>query len=296
MSTPALDACVSVCIGTPPHTFQIDAELVLQQGVMILFGPSGAGKSVTLRALAGLVRSRRGWLRLNGVALYDSAQGLNVPTHRRGLGYVPQHHALFPFRDCLDNVLFGLPRRERRRDNPRVLALLDELGVSHLQRALPDNLSGGERQRVALARALAVEPRLLLLDEPFASIDHSGRVALQRLLRDVLTRHAIPAVFVTHSADEARALGDVVVRLEGGRALDAGPPALVLQRTHEVTLTGQIGSCELLDGDRARVVLDSATVTGPRAMLEPASKGVLDLDLRVPDQTDGEDMTTARTK
>lgn len=295
MTTPALDARISASVGTPPHAFTVDVELVLQQGVMILFGPSGAGKSLTLRALAGLVRARRGWVRLNGDALYDSDRGVDVPTHRRGLGYVPQHHALFPFRDSLDNVLFGLPRRDRRRDNPRVLAVLDELGISHLQRAHPADLSGGERQRVALARALAVQPRLLLLDEPFASIDHSGRVALQRLLRDVLTRHGIPAVFITHSADEAQALGDVLVRLERGRTVEAGPPAIVLQRTHEITLVGKIDSREVLDGDRVRVNLDSVSIAGPGELLQPDSTGLLQLDLPVRGQRTGE-LGAARRK
>lgn len=296
MTTPALDARISASVGTPPHAFSIEAELFLQQGVMILFGPSGAGKSLTLRALAGLVRARRGWLRLNGDALYDSERDVDVPTHRRGLGYVPQHHALFPFRDTLDNVLFGLPRRDRRRDNPRVLALLDELGISHLQRAHPADLSGGERQRVALARALAVQPRLLLLDEPFASIDHTGRVALQRLLRDVLTRHGIPAVFVTHSADEAQALGDVLVRLEDGRTVEAGPPAAVLHCRHEITLVGKVGAREILDGDRVRVNMDAVSVAGPSDLLQPDATGLLHLDLPVRGQATGDARSAARKK
>jgi molybdate transport system ATP-binding protein len=252
--------------------------------VLILFGPSGAGKSLTLQALAGLVRPHAGWLHLADDVLYDSSRGVNVPAHRRGVGYVPQHHALFPFRDALDNVLFGLPRRERRRDNPRVRALMEELGIAHLQASHPARLSGGERQRVALARALAVQPRLLLLDEPFASIDHDGRTALQTLLRQVLERHGIPAVFVTHSAEEALALGDTLVRFERGRTIEAGLPADLLHRSHRVSLTGRIGAPEPLADGRTQVALDAATVAGPGDLLRPDADGLLRLDLRVRDQ------------
>lgn len=284
MSGPVLEGRLSVRIGIPASGFAVESELHLAHGVLILFGPSGAGKSLTLQALAGLLRPQEGWLRLNGDVLYDSARGVNVPAHRRGVGYVPQHHALFPFRDSLDNVLFGLPRRERRRDNPRVLALMDELGISHLHGSHPVRLSGGERQRVALARALAVQPRLLLLDEPFASIDHDGRTALQALLREVLTRHGIPAVFVTHSTEEALALGDTLVRFERGRTTEAGPPAALLHRSHRVMVTGRIGPEEALDDGRAQVTLQSATVAGPRELLRPDADGLLRLDLRVRDQ------------
>jgi molybdate transport system ATP-binding protein len=263
----------------------------LPHGVLILFGPSGAGKSLTLQALAGLLRPATGWLQLNGEVLYDSSRGINIPAHRRGIGYVPQHHALFPFRDSFDNVLFGLPRRERRRDNPRVLALMDELDIGHLAASRPDMLSGGERQRVALARALAVRPRLLLLDEPFASIDQEGRAALQALLRQVLTRHAIPAVFVTHSVEEALALGDTLVRFERGRTVESGRPAVLLQRTRRVTVSGPIGPEETLDDGLAQVTLASATVIAPREVLRPDADGVLRLDLQARDQSPVEPKT-----
>lgn len=280
MSAPALEGRLSVHVGAPPDDFTVESELHLAAGVLILFGPSGAGKSLTLQALAGLLRPSAGWLRVNGEVLYDSARGVDVPAHRRRVGFVPQRDALFPFRDSLDNVLFGLPRRERRRDNPRVLALMREIGISQLQHLPPDRLSGGERQRVALARALAVQPRLLLLDEPFASIDHAGRTSLQVLLREVLSRHQIPAVFVTHSAEEALALGDTLVRFERGRTIEAGAPSALLRQARQVLLTGRIGPPETLADGRAQASLQTATVTAPRELLEPDADGVLRLDLR----------------
>jgi ABC-type sulfate/molybdate transport systems ATPase subunit len=151
-----------------------------------------------------------------------------VPAHLRRVGYVPQNQGLFPFLDVAANVAFGLPRGPDR--SSRASAWLDELGIAHLARARPASLSGGERQRVALARALAVEPRLLLLDEPFASVDDEGCQALRVVVRDVIRRHRIPAVLVTHDADEAVALGDRLVRFVRGKTVGAGAPRAMLGR------------------------------------------------------------------
>jgi len=283
MSTapPALEARLSTSIGHAPDHFEVESSLTLTDGVMILFGPSGAGKSLTLQTLAGLFRPRAGFLRVRGEVLYDSERRIDVPPHKRRIGFVPQHHALFPFRDVLDNVLFGLPRAERRRDNPRVLALVEELGLERLTGARPARLSGGERQRVALARALAVEPQLLLLDEPFASIDREGRAALRQSLRAVLDHHALPAVFVTHDAGEAIELGDILVRFERGRTVASGVPAEMLTEQPAITVAGRpSGPAERLDDGRMRVALDQATIEGPAAMVEPNTNGTLRLDLR----------------
>jgi molybdate transport system ATP-binding protein len=231
---PALEARLAARVGAEPAAFPLDVELRLERGILVLFGPSGAGKSLTLQALAGLVPVRRGFVRVRGAALYDAAGGIDTPAHRRRIGYVPQHHALFPFCDAAANVAFGLPWRERRPGSERVRALLEEVGIAHLAGARPESLSGGERQRVALARALAVEPRLLLLDEPFASIDRAGRSALWATLRAVLERRGTPAVLVTHDAGEARRVGQAAVRLEEGRSVAAGRPEDVIPREEEL--------------------------------------------------------------
>ena len=210
--------------------FTVTSDLALDAGVLVLFGPSGSGKSLTLRALAGLLRPEHGFIRVAGRTFFDSRSRIEVPAHARSVGYVPQHHALFPFRTVEENVAFGLPRKERRRGNPRVLALMEELGIAHRASELPGALSGGERQRVALARALAVAPSLLLLDEPFSSIDQLGRETLGRVLRSTLMRHGIPAVFVTHDPEEALTLGDRLVRFETGRTTESGTPAALLRR------------------------------------------------------------------
>ncbi len=219
----ALDAVIACSVRDGSRAFRVEASLRLPEGILVLFGPSGAGKTLTLRALAGLVRLTSGHVRVNGVTLVDAENGVELPAHERRVGYVPQAQALFPFLDVEANVAFGLPRGARSPE--RVAPWLAELGLAHLAHASPDSLSGGERQRVALARALAVTPRLLLLDEPFASLDAVGRAELVSVVRDVVSRRGIPAVVVTHDREEAASMADVVVQFAAGRsAPESGEP------------------------------------------------------------------------
>jgi molybdate transport system ATP-binding protein len=274
----AIEARLSATVGEGAHAFSLDVDLALDAGVLVLFGPSGAGKSLTLRALACLLPGVRGRLRVDGEVLLDSARGVDVPAERRRLGYVPQQHALFPFLDVAGNVAFGLPRRERKAG--RVLALLDELGLASLASARPDALSGGERQRVALGRALAVSPRLLLLDEPFASIDEEGRASLQKLVRALIDARRIPAVLVTHHSGEAISLGDRLARVERGRTVASGDPRALLLLRRGLTLTGtRAGPAEPLGDGRARAHLDGAVVEGPADQLEGRAGDPLRIDL-----------------
>ena len=277
-ATPAVDASFEVLVGGRRRPFRLAVELRLDQGVLVLFGPSGSGKSLTLQALAGLIRPTRGRIVIGGRPLYDGEARVWVPPHRRRVGYVPQHHVLFPFRDVADNVAFGLPRRERRRDNPRVVALLDEVGLAHLAAAEPASLSGGERQRVALARALIVRPDVLLLDEPLASIDPAGRAELRAVVVQTLRRHGTPAVFVTHSRREALRVGDRAVLYERGRTAACGTPAELLVSDAPMHLSGRLaGSAGEEEDGRVRVELAQAVLTGPRDLLQPTADGSLDL-------------------
>jgi molybdate transport system ATP-binding protein len=221
---PAVDARFDLSVGSRRSTFSVHVELRLESGVLVLFGASGTGKTLTLEALAGLVKPTVGRIRVGDATLFDAALGVWVPPHRRGVGYVPQRQSLFPFLDVLDNVDFGLPRAKRGRGSASSMALLEELGIAHRAHSMPDGLSGGERQRVALARALNVQPGLVLLDEPFASIDRGGRAALCVTLRDVLARRGTPAVLVTHDPLEAIEMGDRLVHLEEGRSTSFAAP------------------------------------------------------------------------
>jgi len=287
----ALEARLAINVGGIGG-FHVETDLVHERGVLVLFGPSGAGKSLTLQALAGLIKPERGFIRVGGETLYDSDRRIDVPTHRRRLGYVPQHHSLFPFCSVARNVSFGLPRRERRDDHPRVVQLLDELGLAHLAAARPASLSGGERQRVALARALAVQPRLVLLDEPFSSIDGEGRGALRAVVRATLDHHGIPAVFVTHDPEEAIALGDKLVRYRRGASTETGDPATMLPMAARLSLHAEmvrVVSGAAGNGNEVEIALENARLRGPAAVLPVDGAAQVRLHLRrAGDQRGGE--------
>ncbi|EYF00369.1 ATP-binding cassette domain-containing protein [Chondromyces apiculatus] len=287
----ALSAAFTVTVGAGAQrapAFSVSAELSLERGVLVLFGPSGAGKSLTLQALGGLLRPSSGYVRAFGEVLHDSAQGIFVPPERRRIGYVPQVPSLFPHLSVEENVAFGLPWRARWRAwwrarwraqgraqgraqrwrDPEVATLMEELGIAHRATARPASLSGGERQRVALARALLVAPRLLLLDEPFASIDQEGRAELREVLRAALARHGIPAVLVTHDPEEALVLGDTLVRFERGRTVAQGAPAEILRQERAVVVTGvAAGPATAVGEGRVVLSLREARVEGPAALL-----------------------------
>jgi molybdate transport system ATP-binding protein len=275
---PALFARLTISVGDGAGSFTARPEISLGSGVLVLFGPSGSGKTLTLQAIAGLLRPSAGLINAGGEALFDASRRIDIPAHKRRIGYVPQQPSLFPFATVAENVAFGLPRAERRK-SPAIIALMDELGIGHLADARPASLSGGERQRVALARALAVKPRLLLLDEPFASIDRGGRATLRRALLQALRAHGTPAVFVTHDEEEAIEVGDSLVLLERGTTVAAGSPASLLRAARPVVVSGVIeGSPSALDDGRLRATLRDAVIEGPADWIE-ATRGAGSVNL-----------------
>jgi len=215
-----LEAHVALRLGT----LDLHASVAAAPGeIVALLGPNGAGKTTFLRAVAGLVRPDRARVVLGGVVLEDTATGASVPTEKRPIGIVFQQHLLFPHLSVLENVAFGL--RARHRDDARAAALawLDRVGLAAYANARPSALSGGEAQRVALARALAVDPQLLLLDEPLSALDATARVEVRRELRRHLASFDGARLLVTHDPLEAAALADRLVILESGRVVQSGP-------------------------------------------------------------------------
>jgi len=154
MSAPAVEAEFRVRVGSGAESFTLETRFDLDDGILVLFGPSGAGKSLTLQAVAGLVHPEAGRILVDGETLFDSSSGIDQPAHQRRIGYVPQHHSLFPFGNVTQNVAFGLPRSRRHANDPTVRRLLDELGLAELTQARPATLSGGERQRAEVAPAI----------------------------------------------------------------------------------------------------------------------------------------------
>lgn len=190
--------------------------------VVCLLGPSGCGKTTVLRAIAGFLPVSRGEIRIKGQVV--SRPGYTLPPERRRLGMVFQDYALFPFLTVAENVAFGL-RGLARADKKRIVReMLETVGLAGLEERYPHELSGGQQQRVALARALAPSPDLVLLDEPFSNLDIDMRERLSSEVRDILKRHGITAVLVTHDQHEAFALGDQVGVMHEGRLLQWDTP------------------------------------------------------------------------
>lgn len=205
-------------------TLDLDAAIEAAPGeIVALLGPNGAGKTTFLRAVAGLVRPDRARVVLDDVVLEDTATGVRVATERRPIGIVFQQYLLFPHLSVLENVAFGL--RAHHRPDPRMAAMawLERVGLGAYANARPSALSGGEAQRVALARALAIDPRLLLLDEPLSALDATARVEVRRELRRHLASFSGARLLVTHDPLEAAALADRLVIIENGRVVQSGP-------------------------------------------------------------------------
>jgi molybdate transport system ATP-binding protein len=213
--------------------FELDVDVTVDRDETVaVLGPNGSGKTTFLHALAGLVPLDAGRVTLDGVVLEDVAEGVAVPTERRPVAVVFQHQLLFPHLSALENVAFGLHCRGRPRGEARRIARawLERMDLGDRARAKPTTLSGGQGQRVALARALAVEPRLLLLDEPLAAADVQVRAQLRRDLRKHLASFGGIRLLVTHDPLEAFALADRVIVLEGGRVVQSGTPTAVTAR------------------------------------------------------------------
>ena len=183
----------------------------------VLIGPSGCGKTSLLRAVAGLERCTTGRVTVDGECLDNAATGLHLPPEQRRIGMVFQDYALFPHLSVAENIAFGLQQLPRAARATRVQHMLDLVGLAHAARRAPHELSGGQQQRIALARALAPQPRLLLLDEPFSSLDIDLREHLAQELRAILKASGTTALFVTHDQLEAFALGDAIGVMNAGR-------------------------------------------------------------------------------
>jgi molybdate transport system ATP-binding protein len=198
----------------------------------VLFGPSGAGKTSVLRVVAGLMRPDRGRVVLHGRTLVDTSSGMWVGPARRGIGFVTQRPMLFPNMNVTDNVAFGLSGNSRA----RVGEMLELFEAGHLAKRMPGELSGGEKQRVALARALAPEPRMLLLDEPFAGLDAELKGGILERLTAWLGTREVPALYVSHDVVEVLQTGADVVVMDGGEIRAHGPARVVLASEREQLL------------------------------------------------------------
>ncbi|RDD63886.1 molybdenum ABC transporter ATP-binding protein [Ferruginivarius sediminum] len=220
--------------------FDLDAEFACEtHGVVALFGRSGVGKTTVVNALAGLVRPDSGRIAINGTTLFDSSQGIDVPPERRRIGYVFQEARLFPHYSVRGNLRYGLrraPRGEGAIDFSHVVELLGLEGLLHRR---PRDLSGGERQRVALGRALLANPRVLLMDEPLASLDQPRKDEILPFIERLRDDLQVPIVYVSHAMDEIIRLADTLVLMNAGHVAAAGPVEDLTGRLDLRPLTGR---------------------------------------------------------
>lgn len=214
--------------------FQLEAAFETAAPVVALFGRSGSGKTSLVNCLAGITRPDRGRIEINGAVLFDSARGIDLPPERRRIGYVFQDALLFPHLSVERNLFYGarLNRTEEAAaethiDAAQVIELLD---LGHLLARRPALLSGGEKQRVAIGRALLANPRILLMDEPLASLDMERRHEILSYIELLRDRLRIPIVFVSHSVPEVTRLADLLVLLSAGRVIAAGDVHDVMNR------------------------------------------------------------------
>ncbi|MBV9858547.1 MAG: molybdenum ABC transporter ATP-binding protein [Alphaproteobacteria bacterium] len=216
--------------------FALDAQFASSGGVTALFGRSGAGKTSLANAIAGLLRPQFGKIVVDGEALTDTATGRFVPKHRRRVGYIFQEGRLFPHLTVRQNLLYG-------RWFAGVPSRLDEivglLGIAPLLPRRPATLSGGEKQRVAIGRALLAGPRLLVMDEPLASLDEARKAEILPYIATLRDETKIPIVYVSHSVAEVTQLATTLVVLSEGRVAAAGPTASVMARIDLFPLTGR---------------------------------------------------------
>lgn len=229
------------------NSFALDAGFEASSGFTMILGPSGGGKTTLLNCVAGFARPDSGRIALDAHALFDSDQRIDLPVAERRLGYVFQNLALFPHLTVAQNVQYGiakLPAQERR---ARMMTMLESFRISHLIARKPTEISGGERQRVALARSLVTNPSALLLDEPLTALDTPTKSKLIDDLRAWNSSHEIPILYVTHSPEEAFALGERVVVLEHGRILAQGKPQQVLTTPRHETIAQIVGFENVFD-------------------------------------------------
>jgi molybdate transport system ATP-binding protein len=227
--------------------FALDVRFEAEGRLVALFGRSGSGKTSIVNVIAGLLAADHAIVRIGGETLVDTTRGVSVPRHKRRIGYVFQEARLFPHLTVRRNLLYGRWFAGGKADGTEFARVVDMLGIGPLLERWPANLSGGERQRVAIGRALLAAPRLLLMDEPLASLDEARKADILPYVERLRDASRIPIVYVSHSIAEVSRLSSDLVLLSDGKVVAVGPTAEIMSRLDLFPLTGRAEAGALID-------------------------------------------------
>lgn len=253
------------------NTFHLDISFQARLGkTTVLLGESGAGKSTVLRLLSGLLHPQQGHIALDGTTYFDSRQHIVVPPQERPFGYVFQDYVLFPHLSAFENVAFGLKAQglPRRLVQQRVGAALEQVHLTGFEQRRPDQLSGGQQQRVAIARALALQPQLLLLDEPLSALDVQTRREVRQELHRILTNIEITTIMVTHHYLEALLFGEQILVLDQGKIIQQGGQRELREYPRSSYIAELVG-VNFLQGEILQIEADTHCIVHVHDGLQP---------------------------
>ncbi len=250
---------VTLSVSLKINSFFYNVALSAEDEILVIFGASGAGKSLTLRMIAGLTKPLRGFISIDNTTVFNSSYRIDVPPQKRKVGYVAQGMALFNHMSVEKNIMFGAigTLQEKKKRTDYLVSLLELKGM---ERRMPLTLSGGQAQRTALARALAPRSKVLLLDEPFNSLDHHLRQNMRMLLIKIKQEMNIPILMVTHSLEEAYLLADKIAVIDKGKLLHLDEKKLVFNKPNSSRVARLLGFANIITSKVAMVEPQGITV------------------------------------
>ena len=257
-----------------------DVSFEFEKGILSFLGPSGCGKTTLLRSIAGLEVPDTGSIYIADKVQTSIERGILIPPYSRAIGFVFQNYALWPHMTVFKNVSFGLKLRKTPAGEieRKVMSSLELVGLKGREQRYPSQLSGGQQQRVALARSLALEPRLILLDEPLSNLDAKLREEMRVELKRLIKKVGISALYVTHDQEEAFTISDAVVVMDGGKILQYGAPDEIYNRPAHPFVASFIGHATVVDGKVVKIEGNDCIVSVPdfngANLFAPAVKGL----------------------
>ena len=260
---------------TNSNEFTLNVEFECGNGMIVLFGPSGAGKTLTFDCIAGLIAPDKGCIIINDTTYFDSEKKINISPQKRNLGYLFQNYALFPHLTVEENIMFGLPSKNNAKE--KMEEMLDIFEIHGLEKRYPSQLSGGQRQRVALARALITRPKILLLDEPFSSLDYIVRTRLRRDLRKIREIIKIPILLITHNPVEAYTMADTIIVYRSGGIEQIGTPKEIFTKPISKNVAKLVGMNNIFKGEVLEIRNDEVVIQSQEKIIAP---GIVGLEIR----------------